>query len=299
SDPDKCLVKKVQNAIRFINEQLKLGEQSRLVCLKKSFQDQNKKDILANNDDLIHQLCLQFKENPRKFLPTLTMDKERLLIVLVTNDQNLQNKAFVHQMNSCSLNELVQKYYEADQIGNMHVKANLTAKPDRVETDISASSFRSPSKRFRKNNQQNITKELPLKKHLTTLSKKMDTPPPSPMDFNTNANSSKELDCKYALESRLAEFIISKFKEIFGQDLWQSILGNYSPATATLVDSLRKFKNNWMGVFSDFFDRDQKVIRLVDEMLQSKNNRNQENCEQLLQMIELAFERKIDFRENE
>ena len=295
-DRDKYLVKKVQNAIKFINEQLKLGDKSRIICLKKFIQDKDTKDILSNNDDLIHRLCLQFIENPQKFLPTLNIDKQHLLISLITNDKNLQNKALVHRIDCYSLKELMQKYKSPDetvQISNSSVMANLTAESDSVETDISATSCRSSSKRFRTNNHSsslNNTKQLPLKKYLTNLSTKMDSPPPSPMD----TNPSKELDSKYALESRLAEFIIAKSKETFGEDLWQSILGNYSPKSATLIDSLRKFKNNWMGLFSDYFDRDQKVIQLVNEMLQSVNNRNSENYEKLLKMIELAFERKID-----
>lgn len=302
-DRDNYLVRKVQNAIRFINEQLKLGEHSRLICLEKSFQNQNEKDVFSNNDDLILGFCIQFNENPQKFLPTLTIEKQWILIALITNDINLQNKAIVHQMNCYSLKELIQKYKSPDktiQINSKREAANSTDKSKRVKTDISATSFRNPSKRFRTISQSSsvdLVKEFPRKNHLTTVSTKMDSPSPSPMDPMTSG-SCKELDSKYALETRLAEFIIAKFKETFGNDLWQSTLGVYSPESATLIDSLRKFKSNWVGVFSDYFRRDKKVIQLVNEMLQSVNNRTAENCEKLLQMIELAFESQVGQREN-
>ncbi|KPM04994.1 hypothetical protein QR98_0034520 [Sarcoptes scabiei] len=95
-----------------------------------------------------------------------------------------------------------------------------------------------------------------------------------------------DLSLKYELEALLSKFIVEAFQRVYGDDLWKSILGKkYDPNNASLTHSLRILKANWIGVFSDFFGRDNSLKNVIYEMSMSIHNQTEENFTILINSI--------------
>ncbi|UXI16633.1 transcription initiation factor IIA [Sarcoptes scabiei] len=319
---------KAMNVIRFINEQLKSVEKihyktlAKIICLDKNLEATNYDSQMNNtetcNDNLILNCCISLKEqqNQSDLLLSSASKSDKSFetkIILMTNDINLQNKAMIFGIESCSFEEFLSKQcgnesgrieFLDDNLLSNHSNDSQNSIDEKVLDGIKTNSI-SSNKRFRSSNSKsaattasnitigaNRTRNRNLKKKIYQSNSKL--------NLNNHLNHQKrstsimdiDLSLKYELEALLSKFIVEAFQRVYGDDLWKSILGKkYDPNNASLTHSLRILKANWIGVFSDFFGRDNSLKNVIYEMSMSIHNQTEENFTILINSIKNVLTR--------
>ena len=250
----KCFAQ-ATNAIKFINEQLK---QRGVLRGEKVF----KKEVIKQycNDDKIVNCCLNLKgdltEEPSSSFP-------KYKIILLTKDINLQNKALINGIDSCAMDEFMQSYFPRKQVFKPKVNSNLAPIKEcdeNVDTKKVANSVLKKLKTSKEDaGEQSSSSSSSNSVCIMQEENAASSPPPAP-------DSVDALSVKYTLEIKLVDFIVKQLRNKFGST-WQTVEPNYNPKIVSLIDSLKMLKKNWIGIFSDRFNRDQYVLDLVNEIL--------------------------------
>lgn len=259
----KTLTNIAQNAIKFINEQL---------MLKNKLQgepDKNPENRMSecilpveNNDDRILDCCIRLSE--------LFSDKT---VILLTNDINLQNKAATWKIEATSMD-----FFKMKHKGSTKAFTNGKSKCAQTEQVIESVEEEVPKpKRHKLNSKVSSNKRNSITSNSTTL--------PSKPDLTTSNSKAVKAHTpgaiqKVQLETVLIKFIVDQLEKQYGKT-WVTIFNKFNPKIATLTDSLKMLKSNWLGVFSDCFKRDTSVLEIIKSLLDAKNAKNSSSMNQL------------------
>ena len=168
--------KKAQSAIKFLNEQLKLpnslikGEPASEAAIKGEASDNyNLLSIIESNDDQILQCCIRLvRQLKQSTISTNISKNERQLnkVILISNDQNLQNKALVHQIDSLSMEEFMARYLDLPKTKNkdiLHINiCDENGKSIKKSNDNKCSIIESSKTIKRPRNDLSLSSYLPL-----------------------------------------------------------------------------------------------------------------------------------------
>lgn len=273
----------VTRAIHFINEQLKQNGLLRgdaALCSSDSQIEQ------FCNDDKIVNCCLNLLRRNESNVPSSShCDSSTQCVprvVLLTNDINLQNKALVHQIECFTAEEFLKTHLSAkSQQQKFPNKTHTKQKESYSKRDVADKS----APRLKRLKGDICSKKLvsQLRKDLSSLKKDKREEP-------VKSGRCSDLSVKYHLETRLIEFITTKLKQTYG-DSWEKIVPNYDHKSASLYESLRLISRNWIGLFSDSFQRNKQVLNLINEMMTLTRNTNGDTdlnskSKQLLQFLD-------------
>lgn len=283
--------RQAQNAIKFLNEQLKVRN-----GLLQGEPDKNPETRMSeytmpveNNDDRILECCVRIGE--------LFADKT---VILLSDDINLRNKALMWQVEATTIHCFNKEHLAAlkdhkpqqTQLKSMSPLIPKVEEEEEEEINCMEKLLK-PAKRFKSfapsaaikeeekalDSLQSFSSVETVHKLAYSLRETLNggQPPsnqsvPSPAVPNNATRTpppQEEMQLKYQLEEALIRLICSTLAAQYG-DQWASIFPRYNPKTATLFESLTIIKNNWMGVFSDTFRRNKNILELIKRAIERK-----------------------------
>ncbi|XP_074593982.1 swt1 RNA endoribonuclease [Brevipalpus obovatus] len=206
-------------------------------------------DVLEmNNDDRILKKSLIIKK-----LSELPKNN----VILITNDLNLRNKAIAtgliswswESFNKCPKNGTLTPLLEIKS----PERKQFSSHQAKCSTGVSRPSSSAPA---RMHHGPNSTSQINGSPGLLLKKKKI----------SDNANEDNTKFQRSCLDI-IRTFIIKHLKEIYGDELWDKIFTiNFENCTLRqLVDVL---KRGWIGAFSDIFNRNDKVQKLISSLLE-------------------------------
>ena len=256
-----------QLAIKFLNEQLKRKEKSLIkgeIDANSGQTSNTQKLTIKSNDDKILDCCLRMNNE-------YNMDQYR--VILLSNDRNLQNKALVYNISSYSINEFNNQFAEFSEMKYKFLAKNVDSANISSES-ANDETVKPNSAKRRKNEHSQST----MKANYQVTSQEL-----------TQGLSNQNLTARHEQSNSLVEFCIDKLKSTFGEK-WNTVFPKFKGETASQMDCLNMMKNNWIGVFSDFFNRNQTVLDLLNWLTNRKNESNQklfdENLKRLRNFIQ-------------
>ncbi|RWS08079.1 hypothetical protein B4U79_17812 [Dinothrombium tinctorium] len=263
----------VQKIAEFINEQLEakviLTSDVSLIKALSDEQDDcddNRDENISayNNDDVILQKCLRLRRIKK-------LKSSR--IILLTDDLNLRNKALAVDLCSYSWKKFKCEFMDVSQPNN------ILKKSSNERQDIPVSNLNTKRKasseliEFQPLKQQAIPMEtLPaFESKAMQRTKPIKNYEMSPISRNSLKLNGDWLSVKYEAEKVLLKFIETSLKEVYGDQLWDKMF-DINIENASLFDILRLLDKGWIGVFSDYFERDKSVKDLVEELIREWKN---------------------------
>ena len=224
------------------------------------------------NDDKIINCCLMSK----------TSDSNN--VIIVSNDVNLCNKALMSDLIAMNWREFYNKYHSPDKnsfasIDNKDCDNDDEPQQKRLAKEVrqrksSNTSFDSNIKPNTSRSMQWIRKpKSPTKKTSRSLSRSLSE------TSSLSNNSSEEIPAKSPLkfddwirfkeecEQSLVKFVEYVYRDTWDKD-WKQML-EIDINNTNLKELVRLIRKEWLGVFSDHFDRDKSVKQLVDSLHKS------------------------------